>query len=547
MPGLKLLIKGRENPLTMRITILVVLLVLICGCAEQFYTPLEPSTGHITAAESVPQENIPELVRQAPVLPEPEPPVEQEKYTVVVNEVPVKELLFALARDAKINVDIHPRIAGLVTINAVDQTLTQLLQRISRQVDLRYEFDQDNLIISPDEPFIRTYKVGYLNLSRETSGSVTVSTQIASASSCGGEGGGGGGGGNTSTTQIDSESNHQFWQNLSAGIASILSEPGATADTASNAVVINPESGIVSVRATASQHENVQRFIDLVLESVQRQVLIQATVVEVDLSYQYQAGIDWSLLDLSGTGFSISSTLLGGAAGLTGPPITSSALVLDYFNAGSRPGQEISAAITLLAEFGNTRVLSSPQIMVLNNHTAVLKVVENFVYFEIEQEIEPGNAQTGTGPLLATTTTARTIPVGLVMTVTPQISGDDSVTFNIRPTISSVTRTELDPNPILTLTPNRIPVVRVREMESILKVNSRQIAILGGLMQDTSRNADRQTPGAADIPFLGELFKTKNRESLKTELVIFLRPIVVKNASIEGDLNLYKQYLTAPN
>ena len=84
-------------------------------------------------------------------------------------------------------------------------------------------------------------------------------------------------------------------------------------------------------------------------------------------------------------------------------------------------------------------------------------------------------------------------------------------------------------------------------MESILKVNSRQIAILGGLMQDTTRNADRETPGAADIPFLGELFKTKNRESLKTELVIFLRPIVVKNASIEGDLDLYKQYLTAPN
>src|SRR3990167_416124 len=226
----------------MRITILVVLLVLICGCAEQFYTPLEPSTGHITAAESVPQENIPDLVRQAPVLPEPEPPVEQEKYTVVVNEVPVKELLFALARDAKINVDIHPRIAGLVTINAVDQTLTQLLQRISRQVDLRYEFDQDNLIISPDEPFIRTYKVGYLNLSRETSGSVTVSTQIASASSGGGEGGGGGGG-NTSTTQIESESNHQFWQNLSTGIASILNESGVASDAAANGVVINPESG----------------------------------------------------------------------------------------------------------------------------------------------------------------------------------------------------------------------------------------------------------------------------------------------------------------
>jgi general secretion pathway protein D len=509
---------------------------------------LEPSAGHISATDRVSQDDIPELVQQAPVLPEPEPPAEQEKYTVVVNEVAVKELLFALARDAQINVDIHPTIDGVVTINAVEQTLPQLLDRIARQVDLRYEFNEGNLIIMPDEPFLRTYKVGYLNLSRDTSGTVTVSTQIASASAGGagggeGGGGGGGGGGNTSTTQITSESNHQFWQNLATNITAIL---GVSDEAAEDAVVVNPEGGLITVRATAGQHEQVQRFIDQLLDSVQRQVLIQATVVEVDLSDQYQAGIDWSMIDLSNTGFSISSTLLGGAAGLSGPPITSSSFVLDYFDQDAN-GQEISAAISLLQEFGDTRVLSSPQIMVLNNHTAVLKVVENFVYFEVEQEIVPGNAQTGTQATTATTTTARTIPVGLVLTVTPQISSDDSVTFNIRPTISSVTRTELDPNPILTLVENRIPVVRVREMESILKVNSRQIAVLGGLMQDTYRNADRQTPGLSKLPVLGELFKTSNRESLKTELVIFLRPIVVKNASVDGDLDLYRQYLSAPN
>ena len=531
----------------MRITILAVLLILFCGCAEQFYTPLQPSTGHITANESVPQNNIPQLVQQAPVLPEPEPLVDQEKYTVVVHEVPVKEVLFALARDAKINVDIDPRIAGVVTINAVDQTLPQLLDRIARQVDLRYEFNQNNLIISPDEPFIRTYKVGYLNLSRETTGSVTVSTQIASTSAGGGQaaggGGGGGGGGNTSTTQINSISNNDFWKNLTAGITAILNESGgAAAPAGSSPVVVNQESGIISVRATAHQHETVQKFIDQVLESAQRQVMMQATVVEVDLSNQYQAGIDWSAIDLKGTGFSLTSTLLGNAAGLTGPPITSSSFVLNY----AKPTNDIKAAISLLSEFGNTHVLSSPQIMVLNNHTAVLKVVENFVYFEVEEQIAPGTTS-GAQPQKAITTTAKTVPVGLVMTVTPQISGDDSVTFNIRPTISSVIRTEKDPNPDLSLVSNLIPVVQVREMESVLKVNSRQIAVLGGLMQDTYRNKDKETPGLARLPMLGELFKTNNRESRKTELVIFLRPIVIKNASIEGDLDLYKQHLAAPN
>lgn len=385
------------------------IILAITGCSQMLPQPFEPSSGHIPAEPVASTTNIPDLVQQTPVLPEPEAPVEQAKYTVVVHEVPVKEILFALARDAEINVDIHPEISGFVTINAVDQTLAQILDRISRQVSLRYEFRENNLIISPDTAFVRTYNIGYLNLSRETTGTVTVSTQIASGSSgaAGGEGGGGaGGGGNTSTTSITSESNHNFWENLRLSIASIVSSAGANAE---ELVIINPESGIVSVTATASQHQQIQALIDQVLESVQRQVLVQATVVEVDLSDQFQAGIDWSALDLSDSGFSVTSSLLGGAPGLSGPPITSSSFVLDYFNPDSG-GEQLSAAVSMLSEFGNTRVLSSPQIMVLNNHTAVLKVVENFVYFEVEQELTP--ATDNSAATVATTTTAMTVPVG---------------------------------------------------------------------------------------------------------------------------------------
>ncbi len=532
--------------------------IILAGCAQIQPEPMAPSSGHINVAAPAIQKDIPELVQQAQVLPEPEIPREVEKYTVVVNEVPVKELLFALARDAEVNVDIDPRIEGIVTINAVEQTLEQLLDRVARQVDLRYEFKNNNLLIGPDEPFFRIYNVGYLNLSRETSGTVTVSTQIASTSSGKSGGGGGGGGKNTSTTTISSESNQNFWENLVLTITSMLAY-GGDSDVASNAVVASPDSGVVSVRATARQHQQIQKYIDQVLESVRRQVLIQATVVEVTLSDQFQAGIDWSVLDLSDSGFSLGASLLGGAGvvlnetgnininnpGLNGPPITSSANVVQYSNPNSG-GVRIDAAISLLAEFGNTKVLSSPQIMVLNNHTAVLKVVENFVYFEVQQVAVPGNAIAGTGAILATTTTAQTVPVGLVMTVTPQISKDDSVTINVRPTISSVIRTELDPNPSLQTVPNRIPVIRVREMESILKVNSRQIAVLGGLMQDTIRTKDKETPFFADIPLLGNLFKAKDQESLKTELVIFMRPVVIKDASIDGDLGDFRNFLPAP-
>jgi len=520
-----------------KITTIILTFSTVVGCAQMLPQPFEPSAGHIPADPVVSPANIPDLVQESAVLPEPEQPVETARYTVVVNEVPVKEILFALARDAEINVDIHPDISGVVTINAVDQTLSQILNRIARQVSLRYEFDDNNLIISPDTAFVRSYNVGYLNLSRETLGTVTVSTQIASASS-GESVEGGGGGGNTSTTSINSESNHNFWENLRLSIVSIIAGTGADAEAA---VVVNPESGVVTVMATANQHQQIQALVDQILESVRRQVLVQATVVEVDLSDQFQAGIDWSVIDLSDSGFNVTSTLLGGAPGsLAGPPITNSSFVLEYDNPDSG-GEQIAAAVSLLAEFGDTRVLSSPQIMVLNNHTAVLKVVENFVYFEVEQELTPATSPGGEATV-ATTTTARTVPVGLVLTVTPQISGDGSVTFNVRPTISSVVRTELDPNPALSVQ-NRIPVIRVREMESILKVNSNQIAVLGGLMQDTNRNQDRQTPFAGDIPILGNLFKSRNRESLKTELVIFLRPVVIQNASIDGDLRDFRRFL----
>ncbi len=543
----------RNRAWLMRTLLLKTLFIALAGCAAlQPETPV-PSAGHISAEPPVEKAAIPALVRQAPIVPEPAPVRELERYTVVVNEVPVKELLFALARDAQINVDIDPGISGRVTINGVDQTLPQLLDRIARQVDIRYEFADNHLIISPDEPFVRVYNIGYLNLSRETAAAVTVSTQIASTGSSRESGGGGN---NTSTTDINSASSHQFWDSLRRSLAAMLAAATESSDD-EDAIVINAESGLVIVRATAAQHVQIQGFVDRVLESVKRQVLIQATVVEVTLSDQFQAGINWSIIDWSKSGLAIGSNILGasgfvvdeiGGVALTspalpGPPATTSTSLIEYRARGN--DTRVDAVLGLLSEFGDTRVLSSPQIMVLNNHTAVLKVVENFVYFEVEQEIESGNALTGASALLATTTTAKTVPIGLVMTVTPQISRDASVTMSVRPTISSVVRTATDPNPALITVQNRIPVVRVREMESILKVASNQIAVLGGLMQDSVRGQDRETPGLSSLPLFGNLFKAKSQESVKTELVIFLRPIVIKDASLDGDFSEFRQFLDA--
>lgn len=522
---------------------LFILVLSISGCAEIEPKPFEPSSGHISVEESPPiDSSIPDLVEQVPLLPEPTPTAPVERYTVVVNEVPVKELLFALARDAKVNVDIHPEIEGVVTINAVEQSLPQILKRIARQVDMRYEYDGDNLIISQDTPFLRTYKVDYVNLSRDTSSTSSVSTQISSAS--GGDAESSSGGGNTSTTDVETESIHHFWARLVSNISAILGEESSASSTGgditvTDTVIPNPESGLISVRATALQHEQIQAFIDQVLVSAKRQVLVQTTIVEVRLNERYQAGIDWNALSTGA--FNIASTTAGGVPALSTAALSSFVIRTDASD--GRP-DNLTATVTLLDEFGDTNILSSPQIMVLNNQTALLKVVENIVYFEVDAETTPGTL--GGAAVVTVDTTAKTVPVGIVMSVTPQIDSNGTITLNVRPTISRLISSVNDPNPQLATAgvTNPVPQIAVREMESVLRMTDGQIGVLGGLMTDETKDNDAGLPGAKDAGFFGNLFKTTNAEYTKTELVVFIKPIIISNPNVDTDLKEYKKYLS---
>ena len=148
------------------------------GCGQQ---PIKPSPVHIQAEKPAPEGVIPAPVQVAPVLPPPSAAPRAETYTVVVNNVRVQDLLFALARDAKLNVDIHPGLSGSVTLNAIDQTLPQLLGRISRQVDMRYELDGQTLTVMRDTPYLRVYRVDYMNLSRDAQSQANLSTQVSGA------------------------------------------------------------------------------------------------------------------------------------------------------------------------------------------------------------------------------------------------------------------------------------------------------------------------------------------------------------------------------
>jgi len=184
-------------------------MMLLAACSG--IQPQAPSAGHIRAEAQIdPKPDIPPPIAATAMLPRPRPAAKTESYSVSVRNIPVQDLLFALSRDAKLNVDIHPGINGIVTINAIDQTLQQILTRISKQVDMRWELDGPNLLVMPDSPFLRNYKVDYVNMSRDLSGTVSINTQIASTSTSATGGATTGSSGNNSNTSVTSSAKNKF-------------------------------------------------------------------------------------------------------------------------------------------------------------------------------------------------------------------------------------------------------------------------------------------------------------------------------------------------
>ena len=194
--------------------------VALAGCSQ---TPLKPSPAHVRADEARPEGTIPAPVQVAPSLPPPSPAPRPETYSVVVNNVRVQDLLFALARDAKLNVDIHPGVAGSVTLNAIDQTLPQLLGRISKQVDMRYEMDGQTLSVMRDTPYLRVYRIDYVNLARDAVSQANLSTNVSGAAASPG-GGSSSGSQNNSTSVIKTTSINKFWDTLVGNVRDLLRE-----------------------------------------------------------------------------------------------------------------------------------------------------------------------------------------------------------------------------------------------------------------------------------------------------------------------------------
>lgn len=535
-----------RSPVQLGLLLLIVLAPAASG-AQTATTPASSIAGSTHTDPSLiesssspePDENT---LLPAPTEGETFPPAEEQdekpgavRYTISVRQVPIEQLLHALARDAQMQVAIHPGLQGRVSLSASNVPLADILERIAQQVNMRFDLQGNSLTVAPDTPYTREYAVDQLNLVRRARTSVSSSTSIAPA----GGGAAGAGQNNASSATIDNMSENQPWKVLEQNIRDLLRGEAASAAAAEHSpvlpaasvagppamqtpdVVVNAEAGLIAVRATSRQHRHLKDFLYGVQSGLARQVVIEATLVEVVLDKSSQAGVDWSHI----------GRVLGGAVDfrqtLVGSSFAAVPLATLTLGRPDRSAGGLHATLRLLETFGRTRVLSSPKLTVLNNQMALLKVVDERVYFEVKATRT--EARDNDPARIDYSSSVKSVPVGVMMTVLPQISRDGVVSLNVRPTITRITSYKTDPAAAAlgSSVSNLVPEIQVREIESTLRLRSGQTAVLGGLMQESTDEERIGVPWLMNLPLVGHLFSFRRLANRKTELVIFLRPEVI--------------------
>lgn len=558
---------------------------------------LLPGQESVTATLGAPP--IPDV---AQVIAAPRPPKVANSKLVsiaVTDDVPLRDVLFELGRLADVDIEIGPGLdARGVNLRASNRPFNEVIERISDLAGLRYSVKNGSLRVEQDTPYFKNYPLDFLNIIRSGTSSVNVSSNVLSAGtgvsgSSGGEsssssssssGGSSGGSGVTTGTSssISSSAESDLWSSLSSSIGDILqstatastvatdssagaAEAAPTAASGGANFVINRQAGVLSVNGTERQHDKVALFLSMLERNASAQVLIEAKIVEVTLADQFQSGVNWTNIigELGDTNISLGNYVPAPQTGFS--LANNGALTL------SVEGGSLDAILQLTQRFGTTRTLSSPRLHAINNQPSVLTFAQNRVVQSctVEQGSETLTAESGaessTGPSI--TCTVSTIPIGILLNILPSVNLDSQeVTLNVRPTLSRQVTTVDNISTLIALAsvpngggaiPNfedlaegaaTIPVVEVREIDSVMKIRSGAVMVIGGLMEDISTNEDRGVPGISSIPWVGNAFKSRSESSSKRELIIFIKATIVNSSgSASGiDRGVYEKYGTDP-
>jgi MSHA biogenesis protein MshL len=495
-------------------------------------------------------------------------PALEERFNVAFNNVPAQQFFRSIVAGTRYNMLVHPDVAGNISANLKDVTLAETLEAVREMYGYDYKIDGNRITIRPLTMQTRMFHVNYLVGSRRGSSNLRVTS--TSVSSVGGNNNGGGNqgqqgqqgnqnqggnnqnqnGGNSAqvdSTDVNTVSNSDFWGDLKSSIEAIVgSKEGG------RSVVVSPQSGVLVIRAMPEELRNVDMYLKATQLSVDRQVILEAKILEVELNDQFQSGINWaSFSSIGSRNNRVSTGLIGPGASLAPlpfnggqPPVINNGNGLaastgfSLSNAANAAGalfgfafqtNNFAALISLLEQQGTVHVLSSPRVAAVNNQKAVLKIGTDEFFVT---GVTTTTNTSASGETVTPSVTLQPFFSGVVLDVTPQIDEKGNILLHVHPSVSQVTTItkgiDLGSAGSLTLP---LAASSTSELDSIVRGQDGQVVAVGGLMRQAATDDTSGLPGASRVPVLGALFRNKNRVSQKRELVVLIRPTIVDSAS----------------
>ncbi len=434
----------------------------------------------------------------------------ETRFNVSANNVDVHSFFMSLVKGTKFNMVVSPKVTGTISINLRNVTIDEVLQAVQDNYGYQYSRTAYGYQIFPNGLETRTFTINYLDISRDAESNTNVSsgqiTQTKSTSSNFGTSSTALQTNVSPTSTVKTESESKFWSQLQTTLDSMVGTANG------HKVIINPDAGIIIIRAFPDEFKVVSKYLDSVQQNMTREVIIEAKILEVQLKTNYQAGIDWTALGLS--------QLTTDVVSVESLPLISPAV----FSLDAHHGSAFAAVVKLLSTQGNVQTLSSPRIATLNNQMAVIKVGSDEFFIT-----DVADTTTGSGTTAQNTQDVTLTPFfsGIALDVTPQIAANGDVIIHIHPVISTVE----DQTKTFTVSGQQqslpLALSKIRESDSIVRAKNGQLIVIGGLMENNATEERGSTPFLDKTPVIGALFKRTDQNSKKTELVILLRPTVV--------------------